>query len=156
MLCSPFFLGLSSISSGSSSSSDEALDASICELFVVGGIQHLFVNPIDRRPKSGTILLFSIPSCRLYCQSGCLIPGTISSIIIAFFNLPGQAAQVRLGEILSCTTSNEWCHNHTIQGAGQWRPQAWWPLMTDLLEASLVLLPCYCCLGHSSYHIQRS
>ena len=28
--------------------------------------------------------------------------------------------------------------------------------MADLLEASLVLLPCSCCLGYSSYHIQRS
>ena len=121
----------------------------------MGGIQHLFVNLIDCRPKSGTILFFSSTSCRLYCQSGGLIPGTLSSIIIAFFNLPGQAAQVRLVEILSCTTSHGLTGDVTITPFRE-RVNVGLKHGGDLLEVSLVLLPCSCCLGYSSYHIQRS
>ena len=89
--CQPFFNG----NTPKSPPHNSIVNCALCEIFVVGGIKHLFVDPIYCRRKSGTILFLS--SCELYCQSGCIIRGRISSIIIAFFNLTGQAAQVRLG-----------------------------------------------------------
>ena len=80
-------------------------------------MQHLFVNPVHRRPKSGAVLFTTC--CRLHCQSGGLISGAVLCRVITIFNLPGQVAQVRLGEILSLTTSHGLTGTITITPFGE-------------------------------------